>query len=154
MKLHIKVKSSISILETEVKGIIPSEEEANLFSKPMSMEDETTAELNNFGEVMELSYLERDVETGTYYQRTLRYDKVASLLTISREDQDNKIEIQKNALLQNTYQIDDVGEMELETYGITMEWSSPKTDIVFVYYSKLGGAWTRLTIEITGNEVE
>ncbi len=154
MKLHIKVKSSISVLETETKGIIPSEEELALFSKPMSMEDETTAELTNFGEVVELSYLERDIETGQYYQRTLRYDKVASLLTISRADQDNTIEIKKNALLLNTYPVAGLGELELETYGTTMKWSSPKTDIFFEYFSKLGGAWTRLTIEITGNEVE
>ncbi len=152
MKLYIKIKSTIRVLEADAQGIIPSNEELKFFSEPMEMKDQTTATLEDFGEVVELSYPEQDAETGAYYQRTLRYDKTANLLTITREGWESQIEIEQGVMRKNVYLIEDVGETSLETYGIALNWSSPKTDILLDYYSKIGGTWTWITIEITGNE--
>lgn len=164
MKRKIKVVSLIDVLDDqhEFQGVIPHDEDFRLHAERMELSGEYDADYLDLGEYFELSYFEVEEEGEAPVKRILKYDKGATYLVVRREvnfipDDSGKtphsdIVIEKKVLHKNDYVIDGAGSLDLETFGLELEWGP---SIHLVYLTNIAGLWSRvdMVIEFMGTVV-
>lgn len=153
MRAKIKVISNIDVLDQdyEFAGAVPSEAEFKEHGEPMNLTDEYEAEYMDLAEYFELSYQEVDRESGQKSRRTLSHEKGSKLLTIRRDfsNVSTVITVEEGILHKNTYQIDQLGELALETFGLDINWDSDISNIRMKYLTNMNGLWSRIDMMIT-----